>query len=165
MQDVRKNCPPGTALGRPHIARAMMAAGYIKSFNAAFHKYIGDGKEAYISKARMDLKEALQLVREAGGVSILAHPGLYHREIAFGELIKLPVDGFEAYHPNHSPAYARALINYCNTHRLPCTGGSDFHDLRKSKQNVIGKWGLLQEEWERLRSYLQEHCVYDLPSV
>ncbi len=165
MDDIRKNCPPGTTLGRPHIARAMLAAGYIKSFNMAFHKYIGDGKDAYIPKARMDFEEARELIRISGGISILAHPGLYHKEIALEKLLQLPVDGFEAYHPNHSPGYTRSIINYCLNHQLPYTGGSDFHDLRKNKTNVIGKWGLLEKEWGPLRSYLQEHCVYDFPAV
>ncbi|MBN2781111.1 MAG: PHP domain-containing protein [Candidatus Marinimicrobia bacterium] len=160
LEDVKKNCPPSTTLGRPHIARALIAAGHVKSFNAAFEKYLGDGKSAYVPKARLDFYEALDIIRASGGVSILAHPGLYHRELAFDVLKKLPVDGFEAYHPNHSRSFSRVLIDHCLRHELPYTGGSDFHDLRRNKANVIGKWGLTSPEWETVRSYFNANCAY-----
>ncbi len=162
MDNVKKNYPPTTTLGRPHVARAMLAAGYVKSFNSAFNKYIGDGKPAYIPKARLDLHHAIKMINDSGGITILAHPGLYHAEISFNELVKLPVNGFEAYHPNHSQSFSRIIIDYCNKHDLLYSGGSDFHDLRRNKANVIGKWGLNPGEWEQFKSYINANCVYQL---
>lgn len=162
IDEVKGNYPPDTTLGRPHIARAMIAKGYIKSFNEAFNKYIGDGKPAYVPKARLDFEEALELINKAGGISILAHPGLFLEELSFNELKMLPVNGFEAYHPNHSASFSRILVDHCLKHELPYTGGSDFHDLRRNKTNVIGKWGLSRQEWVFVRSFLNDNCFYQV---
>ena len=159
LEDIAKNGDTGTTLGRPHIARALISAGYVRSFNMAFLKYIGDGKPAYIPKPRLPFEEAIQTIHDAGGICILAHPGLYHAEIPFAELMKLPVDGFEVYHPNHSKTFTRVLKDHCNKHGIPYSGGSDFHDLRKNKFNVIGKWGLSAEEWDHFKEYLNAHCA------
>ncbi len=162
IDEVKNNYPDDTTLGRPHIARAMIAKGYIRSFNQAFEKYIGDGKPAYVGKARLDFEEALELIKASGGISILAHPGLFLPEISFDVMKMLPVNGFEAYHPNHSSSLSRVLIDHCLKHDLPYSGGSDFHDLRRNKANVIGKWGLRENEWEYLKVYLNDHCFYQV---
>ena len=162
IDEVKNNYPADTTLGRPHIARAMIAKAYIKSFNQAFQKYIGDGKPAYVAKARLDFDEALELIKASGGISILAHPGLFLPEITFDVMKMLPVNGFEAYHPNHTSSFSRVLIDHCLKHDLPYTGGSDFHDLRKNKTNVIGKWGLRRNEWEYVKAYLNDNCFYQV---
>jgi 3',5'-nucleoside bisphosphate phosphatase len=159
-EEMQKN---GVTLGRPHLARALLAAGHVKTFHEAFQRYIGDNKPAYISKVRMDFAEALEIIRHAGGVSILAHPGLYQPELSFDTLIQIPVNGFEVYHPNHNQAYSRVLREHCIRKGIPYSGGSDFHDLRKNKRNVLGTYGLLQHEWENFRAYLQTQCSYSLP--
>ena len=162
IDEVKKNYANDTTLGRPHIARALIAKGYIKSFNEAFNKYIGDGKPAYVAKARLDFEEALELIRSAGGISILAHPGLFLDHMSFDVMKMLPVNGFEAYHPNHSVSFSRILVDHCLKHDLPYTGGSDFHDLRRNKANVLGKWGLSCQEWEFVRSFLNDNCFYQI---
>lgn len=148
--------------GRPHLARALMAAGHVKTFQEAFNHFIGDGKPAYISKVRMDFDEALCIIRAAGGITILAHPGLYQPGISFDELTKIPVNGFEVYHPNHTKTYIRVIRDFCIRNGIPYSGGSDFHDLRKNKANVLGTCGLLTYEWENLSDYMKTHCVYSL---
>lgn len=162
IDEVKKNYPDDTTLGRPHIARALIAKGYIKSFNEAFNKYIGDGKPAYVPKARLDFDEALDLIKTSGGISILAHPGLFLDHMSFDVMKMLPVNGFEAYHPHHSASFSRILIDHCLKHDLPYTGGSDFHDLRRNKTNVLGKWGLSCQEWEFVRAYLNDNCFYQV---
>lgn len=162
IEEVIRNYPSDTTLGRPHIARALLVKGYIKTFNEAFNKYIGDGKPAYVPKARLDFEEALELIKLSGGISILAHPGLFLQDISFDVMKMLPVNGFEAYHPHHSKSFSRILIDHCLKHNLPYTGGSDFHDLRLNKTNVIGKWGLSYQEWEFVRSYLNDNCFYQI---
>jgi hypothetical protein len=160
--EVKNNYPNDITLGRPHIARAMIAKGYIKSFNEAFDKYIGDGKIAYVPKARLEFEEALDLIKKAGGVSILAHPGLFLSQLSFDVMKMIPVNGFEAYHPNHSASFSRILIDHCLKHQLPYTGGSDFHDLRRNKTNVIGKWGLNEQEWEFFKNFINENCYFQV---
>lgn len=162
IEEVTKNYPEDTAFGRPHIARAMIAKGYIKSFNEAFRKYIGNGKPAYIPKARLTFEEAIELIKDAGGISILAHPGLFLKKLPYDILKMAPVNGFEAYHPNHSASFSRILIDHCLKHDLPYTGGSDFHDLRQNKMNVLGKWGLIENEWEYLKNFINNNCYYEI---
>jgi len=162
IDEVKNNYPQETTLGRPHIARAMIAKGYIKSFNQAFQKYIGDDKPAYVAKTRLDFDEALELIKASGGISILAHPGLFLSKISFDVIKMLPVDGFEAYHPNHTSSLSRILVDHCLKHDLPYSGGSDFHDLRRNKTNVIGKWGLRENEWQYLKTYINNHCFYQI---
>ncbi|MEA2078206.1 MAG: PHP domain-containing protein [Candidatus Marinimicrobia bacterium] len=162
IEEVKKNYSSNTTLGRPHIARALIAKGYIKSFNEAFHKYIGDGKPAYVPKARLDFEEALELIKASGGISILAHPGLFLKELSFDVMKMIPVNGFEAYHPHHSSSFSRILVDHCLKHDLPYTGGSDFHDLRHNKTNVIGKWGLSRNEWLYVKTYLNNNCSYQI---
>ncbi|MDD3966473.1 MAG: PHP domain-containing protein [Candidatus Marinimicrobia bacterium] len=156
------NFKAANTLGRPHVARALMAAGHVKDFNEAFSRYIGDGKPAYISKARMEFDEARELIRQAGGISILAHPGLYQPGISFAKLTGIPVNGFEVYHPNHSATYTRVLREFCLRNGMPYSGGSDFHDLRKNKANLLGCYGLMEHEWNNLRTYMEAHCAYAL---
>jgi predicted metal-dependent phosphoesterase TrpH len=162
IKEVKKNYPDDTTLGRPHIARALIAKGFIKSFNDAFNKFIGDGKPAYVPKARLDFEEALDLIKLSGGISILAHPGLFLNDMSFDVMKMLPVNGFEAYHPHHSRSFSRILVDHCLKHDLPYTGGSDFHDLRRNKANVLGKWGLSSQEWEFVRDYLNDNCFYQV---
>ncbi|MDD3716098.1 MAG: PHP domain-containing protein [Candidatus Marinimicrobia bacterium] len=146
-------------LGRPHIARALMAAGHVREFNEAFTRYIGDGKPAYVAKARMNFEDAMALIRRAGGIAILAHPGQYQPGVSFEMLTAIPVNGFEVYHPNHSKTYTRVLREYCLRNGMPYSGGSDFHDLRKNKANLLGCFGLKKYEWDNLRNYLETHCA------
>jgi len=162
IEEVKKNYSDDTTLGRPHIARALIAKGFIKSFNEAFNKYIGDGKPAYVAKARLNFDEALELIKNAGGISILAHPGLFLNDMSFDVMKMLPVNGFEAYHPHHSKSFSRVLVDHCLKHDLPYTGGSDFHDLRRNKTNVLGKWGLSYQEWQFVRAYLNDNCFYQV---
>jgi len=162
IEEVIENYPQDTAFGRPHIARAMMARGYIKTFNEAFRKYIGNGKPAYVAKARLTFEEATELIKDAGGISILAHPGLFLKELSFDVIKMLAVNGFEAYHPNHTPSFSRIIIDHCLKHDLPYTGGSDFHDLRRNKINVLGKWGLSNNEWEYFKDFMNHNCYYEI---
>ncbi len=162
IDEVKRNYPANTTLGRPHIARTLIAKGYIKSFNEAFNKYLGDGKPAYVPKARLDFEEAIELIKASDGISILAHPGLFLKELSFDVMKMIPVNGFEAYHPNHSSSFSRILVDHCLKHDLPYTGGSDFHDLRRNKTNVIGKWGLSRNEWLFVKDFLNDNCSYQI---
>ncbi len=150
-------------LGRPHIARALLAAGHIRDFNEAFTRYVGEGKIAYLPKIRMKFEDTMGLIRRAGGISILAHPGQYQPALPFETLVSIPVHGLEIYHPHHSLSYTRVLRDHCLRNNIPYSGGSDFHDLRKNKSNVLGAYGLNTEEWENLLAFMKANCAYPFP--
>jgi hypothetical protein len=124
-------------LGRPHIAQMMVQEGWVGSFNEAFERFLGAGKPAYVDKYRIACSQAVTLIREAGGVPVLAHPGLLridHR-VAFAPLLRdlkaMGIRGIEAHYPEHSPEFTRQCITLAQRHDLLLTGGTDFHGSLK----------------------------------
>src|SRR6056297_394243 len=111
IEDVRELSEDGATLGRPHIARALLAKKYIRNFNEAFVKLIGDDGPAYVHKEKMTIEEGITAIRNAGGIAVIAHPGLYRQnEITFDDLINQNVDGYEAFHPQHTGQYPDSII-------------------------------------------------------
>jgi hypothetical protein len=120
-------------IGRPHIARMMVQKGFAQSINDAFDTYIGKGKPAYIDKPRVNCAEAIELILSAGGIPILAHPGLLDvvdfnaYEYFLSELVPMGLMGIEVYYPGHSVEETDFFIELSATFDLLATGGSDFH--------------------------------------
>lgn len=160
LEDVKELCDEDTTLGRPHVARVLLAKGYIKTFNEAFYKYIGDNKPAYVEKERMTIEEGISIIHEAGGIAVIAHPGLYQPEIKFEELEVFPVDGYEVYHPNHTHRVGDYILSRAKENKILVTGGSDFHDLRANKSNVLAIWGINMDYWLILKKHLNKHCFF-----
>lgn len=123
----------GAQIGRPHIARLMVKKGYCASINEVFDRYIGKGKPAYIEKARIDAANAIALVRSAGGIPVLAHPGLLDQmtpdtlDLLVSELKHMGLLGIEVLYPEHAPDQTRYFQKLSEKHDLLITGGSDFH--------------------------------------
>ncbi len=118
----------GGAVGRPHLARVMLQLGLISSLQEAFDKYIGDGGPAYVLHSPLDPQQAIQMIHEAGGVAILAHPGRLADYLEVIEaLIPLGLDGIEVYYPDHSAPLTAELKRLARRHHLLATVGSDFH--------------------------------------
>jgi predicted metal-dependent phosphoesterase TrpH len=139
-------------VGRPHIARAMAAAGVIRDPAEAFTtEWIGDGGRAYEDKYALDPAVAIGLVRDAGGVSVLAHPGTAGYEVPDAVIARLAAAGLagvEVWHPEQPPAErsrARALANDLG---LVATGGSDDHGALTGYR--IGCETTPPESWDRL---------------
>ena len=117
----------GGAIGRPHVARAMIAEGWAIDFRDAFERYLGNGRPAYVSKDRLAIADAIQLIRRAGGLAILAHPahtGTLERIAAF---VEQGIDGVEVRHPSHSTEDMTRLLALVNHFSLVPSGGSDWH--------------------------------------
>jgi predicted metal-dependent phosphoesterase TrpH len=118
----------GGTVGRPHIARALRQAGYVDSVNDAFDRYLGDGRPAYIPHAEFPAEAAIDLIHQAGGAAVLAHPGLRQDYAALIErLAAAGLDGVEAHHPGHSATVRANLRGMAARFKLVVTGGSDFH--------------------------------------
>ncbi|WP_026074609.1 PHP domain-containing protein [Brevibacillus massiliensis] len=117
-------------IGRPHIAEEMVERGYVASMQEAFDKYLGKGGLAYVNPPRISPQQAIDLIRQSGGVAVLAHPGLYGNDVLVRELIRYGLDGIEVWHPDNDEAAVdryRKLADECG---LIQTGGSDFHGWR-----------------------------------
>lgn len=129
------------AIGRPHIAHALVEAGHATSVKDAFARLIGPGKPFYVARTgKLSPAQAITLIRRAGGVAILAHPvkvdmtGTILDEFALDQLsacIEAGVQGIEAYYTHYSPRLSERLLELAKKHHLLVTGGSDFHGLAK----------------------------------
>ena len=119
-------------VSRTHFAQAMLARGYVRSFKDAFNRYLGRGKPAYVNRFRLAAGPAISVIRDAGGVSVLAHPstlGLKSHALAqcVGELVAHGLSGIEVYYSEHNPAQVKEYLALAQTLNLVATGGSDFH--------------------------------------
>lgn len=131
----------GMAPGRPHIAAAMVAAGYVKSTQAAFNRFLGEGKPAYVPYEQFDVSEGIQLLRSCGAVPVWAHPYLFRGadiETILPVLVDAGLMGLEVYHPDHSASDVRHLEAFCAQYGLIKTGGSDFHGPRANRVGLNG---------------------------
>jgi 3',5'-nucleoside bisphosphate phosphatase len=124
------------AIGRPHIASAMLKEELVYSFREAFDKYIGYGLPAYVEKLKLHPKEVFDLIRQAGGIPVLAHPGVTGVDERIPEFVRDGLLGIEAFHSEHPAAAERHYVRLCRKYKLACTGGSDFHNSNHNKTEI-----------------------------
>lgn len=120
----------GGALGRPHVAEALLRGGHVETFNEAFQRFLGTHAPAYVAKAAVSLEEASTVVREAGGVTVLAHPGTLNRDHMIPSWARRGLDGIEVWHSKHDASTVARYQGYAKLHGLLMTGGSDYHGER-----------------------------------
>jgi len=137
------------AIGRPHVARAMVEAGHVPNIRAAFDLYLGDGKPACLEKARLLPEEAVRIVHAAGGVVSVAHPVVLGGADVLERLVETGVDGVEVRHTLHGEKAENLFRDFARTHGMLRTGGSDFHGPRPGGPGV-GAVSIPQEWWEEL---------------
>jgi predicted metal-dependent phosphoesterase TrpH len=123
-------------VGRLHIARAMVEAGIVGSTFEAFQKYIGDKCPAYCLGFRLSVIDAIQLIKDAGGVPVLAHPYIFHNDGLIEEFIKSGIMGLEVYYPEHSQSMINYYLTLAKEHDLVVTGGSDCHGKAKPQVSI-----------------------------
>jgi 3',5'-nucleoside bisphosphate phosphatase len=117
------------SVGRPHVARAMLEAGYVTSQQDAFDKYLNDDGPAYVPHHRLSPAGAIDLIHSAGGVAVLAHPGRLTGDYVtiIEGLAPLGLDGVEVYYPDHTSDLIASLRSLAKKHHLLMTVGGDFH--------------------------------------
>ena len=154
MNDVMEHAGTG-AVGRPHVARALVSLGRARDQREAFDRWLGAGKPAYVEKQYLGMREAITLVHEAGGIAVLAHPGPAATRARLEELRALGLDGVEVRHPGHSAediARIGALANHLGL--LP-SGGSDWHGASEG-QRTIGCMNVPESWLEKQDAFLRE---------
>jgi 3',5'-nucleoside bisphosphate phosphatase len=119
-------------VGRPHFAQVMLEKGYAKDKNECFDKWLGDGKPGYADRPRLTAEVAVELIRQAGGVAVLAHPFTLHiGNDKMGALLKelagVGLSGVECYYSEHSADLTEEFLEMAKAADLVPTGGSDFH--------------------------------------
>jgi len=138
---------PQTAPGRPHIAAALLEAGYVKYPQEAFDRWLGEGKPAYVPYDKFSIKDGIRLLRRCGAVPVWAHPCLFRGgkvEEVLMELLDVGLMGVEVFHPCHSAGEVERLKGLCGKYGLLMTGGSDYHgpDLRGKEMTSLNMLGL-----------------------
>lgn len=149
-EEVFAVCREGSP-GRPHVAQAMVHRGYVKSVREAFDKWLRADGPANVPRRRLTPVEAVAVIRRAGGVPVLAHPGLAHRDEMIPELVEAGLAGIETYYPEHSAAQVTAYRSTCERLHLVATGGSDYHGSHTGRAATLGSPPVPLEVWEALR--------------
>jgi len=140
IDDVLSKARGNAAIGRPHIAFALMAANVVSNYNEAFFKYLGDNKTAYVKKPNISTAEAVKLISDTGGLSFVAHPGKTIRDNLIIELIEQGVDGIEIIHPSHTRDDIAYFLDITGQYFLLESGGSDFHGGRMNDDLIFGNY-------------------------
>ncbi|MGI8548285.1 MAG: PHP domain-containing protein [Gemmatimonadaceae bacterium] len=117
----------GGAVGRPHVARALLQAGHVVDNREAFDRYLGNGRPAYVPKPRFTVADAIALAHSAGALAVWAHPSREGTRTRVEHLAALGMDGVEVRHPSHSPLDVERLGALVAEFGLVPSGGSDWH--------------------------------------
>jgi predicted metal-dependent phosphoesterase TrpH len=121
---------PGV-VGRPHVAHALVRAGHVTSVEAAFQQFLGPRGRAFVPRPAFQSQDAITCIREAGGASVLAHPGGQLPESLVERLKEAGLDGVEVWHPSHGAASVRRWRESARKLHLIESGGSDFHGTHR----------------------------------
>ena len=137
--------------GRPHVARALVDAGLVSSLDEAFHRFLKKNRPAWVPKFKMSASHAIDLIHEAGGVAVMAHPGLNRTDEVIPGMVDAGLDGIECFHTKHSTATSEHYLELADRFHLLITGGSDCHGYSKGKP-VMGSVRLPYQHVERLKA-------------
>jgi len=143
-----------TAVGRPHVAAALVRTGHVNTPGEAFEQYLGKGRPGYVAKPAFTAETALNLVHDAGGVGVLAHPGHWTSGTQIRQLVDLGLDGLETCHPSHDDSLQGYYERLAGGYDVLKTGGSDYHGRTDEEESDFGCVGMSRSAWERFRSIL-----------
>lgn len=141
----------GGAIGRPHVARALMEIGEVNSIDAAFGKWLQEGAPGYVGRYKISPDDAVRLIIQAGGVACCAHPGKLNRDEILVDLISEGMRAIEVRHPDHGPATTRYYQKFAAKRGLIATGGSDSHCIIGGKRTQIGSVTVSVEVVDQLK--------------
>ncbi len=158
LEDVTQQSD-GVTLGRPHVAQALMAGGYVTGMKEAFTRYLGRDRPAFVPRYKLTPAEAVEAVLGAEGCPVLAHPALGVPDHMIEALIEAGIEGLEAYHNHHSPSNVRRVIGIAREHGLLVTGGTDSHGPKGSYPVRVGDVDVPDECAEGLIAWAEERGV------
>lgn len=144
--------------GRPHVARALVKEGLCNNLDEAFERYLKQHRPAWVPKFKIHAVEAIELIHDAGGIAIMAHPGLNRNDALIPPLIRGGLDGLECYHSKHNKTAAEKYFSMTRFYGVLATGGSDCHGLSKGRP-LLGTVRIpdslvqaLKDQWQRRRN-------------
>jgi 3',5'-nucleoside bisphosphate phosphatase len=148
---------PGSAVGRPQIARELVRAGYVSSVQDAFDLLLASGQPAYVPRSGPSPADVVRAIHDAGGLASFAHPGVTQRDELLGPLVDSGLDAIEVYHSDHSPEDTATYRRMATRLKILITGGSDFHgenpdEPERAHRTVLGAVVLPQHDFDALES-------------
>jgi len=157
LDEVRDEASDGS-LGRPHVARVLYKKGVVKEIQEAFDQFILPGRPAFVERYKLTPTDAVRMIRESGGVPVMAHPGLTGQDEHIRELIPAGLIGIEVYHSHHNPAVSRHYEKLALKLGLLITGGSDSHGPDSGKPIRLGRTGVPYERVAQLKEAGEKLC-------
>jgi predicted metal-dependent phosphoesterase TrpH len=148
----------GESIGRPHIAQALVAKGYAHDVSDAFDKWLGRGKPGYLPRESLTPTQAIDLIKGANGIPVLAHPIYVGSDEFIEEFITAGLAGLEVRYPQHSALQQQHFADLARRHNLAITGGSDFHGPKVSKNVEIGDVDFNLSDLRRFCEHVGREC-------
>ena len=149
---------PGSSVGRPLLARALLEAGHVQTLQEAFDRFLATGMPAFVPRTGSPPAHVVEVIHAANGVASLAHPGVTARDEIIEPLVAAGLDAIEVYHSDHSPEQQRAYAAIAQTYGLAVSGGSDFHGEMaaeasgRPKRATLGRVSLPAEAFHELEA-------------
>ena len=143
---------PGISIGRPAVARALVAAGYVKSSNEAFTAWLSRGRPGFVPREGAAPDNVIEQIHEAGGIASMAHPGLLRRDMWIAGFASSGLDAIEAYHTNHDEQLTGHYRSVAHRLGLCMSGGSDYHADESHGSAYPGSVALPDDAFEQLRA-------------
>jgi len=143
---------PSRSVGRPWIARALVAAGYVESVNDAFGIWLSRGKPAFVPRESAAPEQVIERIHQAGGIASMAHPVLVGHDEWIEPLVEAGLDAIEVYHTDHDKAATKHYRALAERLKVGISGGSDFHGDESHGAASPGTVSLPREDFERLAS-------------
>ena len=129
----------GESICRPHIAQAMLEKGYVSDEKEAFERYIGRDGPAYVGREKVGPADAVGIVKNAGGIPVLAHPAdIANVDNLIVELKAAGLAGIEAYYGQYDSKTVRRIVKMADRHALLTTGGTDYHHFQDDRETQLG---------------------------
>lgn len=132
--------PHTKAYGRPHIAQLLVAKGYAENTDQVFHNILNSSGTCYVPKPKESLSRVIEVIHDAGGYAVLAHPKLVRNDDYVREILNFPLDGVEVYHNSHSFEQEEKYRRMAESRGLLITGGSDFHGIAGRYPHELGEY-------------------------
>lgn len=140
MKDVLAVASSASVVGRPHVAQALIVKGYFANVSSVFETLLAHGRPGYEPYHKLTPQDAISLIRNSGGLAILAHPGLIGNDDLVREIIPLGLDGLEVYYPQHTETMVNNYCDLAKQYNLLVTGGSDFHGFPERYPQRLGQF-------------------------
>ena len=145
----------GVSLARPYLARLLVQQGKVAGYQEAFERYLRRGRPGFVDHTRIRIEGAIGAIQAAGGVAVIAHPGLYRNgdEVVF-EARKLGLDGIECHHSDHNHDVSQHYVSLARKLELLVSGGADFHGPEHARSKFFGRRGCPADDFERMKEAL-----------